>query len=55
MMGVWELMVLARSYGRSEYRYIEMLLSAAVIYWALSIGFELIQARLERYYGKAHR
>jgi polar amino acid transport system permease protein len=52
MMGVWELMFLARSYGRAEYRYIEMLLTAAVIYWALSIGFELIQARLERYYGK---
>ncbi len=55
MMGVWELMFLARSYGRSEYRYIEMLLAAAIIYWVLSIGFELIQARLERYYGKAYR
>ncbi len=56
MMGVWELMFLARSYGRSEYRFIEMLLAAAVIYWLLSIGFELIQTRIERYYGRGfHR
>jgi polar amino acid transport system permease protein len=25
-----------------------------VIYWLLSIGLELIQARLERHYGKAY-
>lgn len=56
MMGVWELMFLARAYGRAEYRYIEMLLAAAVIYWVMSICFELIQTRIERYYGKGfHR
>jgi polar amino acid transport system permease protein len=31
-----------------------MLTTAAVIYWLLSIGLELIQARLERYYGKPY-
>jgi len=54
VMGVWEVMFLAQSYGRSSYRYIEMLTTAAVIYWLLSIGLELIQARLERHYGKAY-
>ncbi|MFZ6049593.1 amino acid ABC transporter permease [Pseudomonas sp. CR3202] len=54
VMGVWEVMFLAQSYGRSSYRYIEMLTAAAVIYWLLSIGLELIQARLERHYGKAY-
>ncbi|WP_044875255.1 amino acid ABC transporter permease [Pseudomonas sp. LFM046] len=54
VMGVWEVMFLAQSYGRSSYRYIEMLTAAAVIYWLLSIALELIQARLERHYGKAY-
>ncbi|SPO55973.1 putative amino acid ABC transporter permease protein [Pseudomonas sp. JV551A1] len=52
VMGVWEVMFLAQSYGRSSYRYIEMLATAALIYWLLSIGLELIQHRLERHYGK---
>ena len=55
VMGVWEVMFLAQSYGRSSYRYIEMLTTAALIYWLLSIGLELIQARLERHYGKAYK
>ena len=52
VMGVWEVMFLAQSYGRSSYRYIEMLTTAAVIYWLLSIGLERVQNRLERHYGK---
>ncbi len=55
VMGVWEVMFLAQSYGRSSYRYIEMLSTAAIIYWLLSIGLELIQARMERHYGKAYQ
>ncbi|UQS90655.1 amino acid ABC transporter permease [Pseudomonas chlororaphis subsp. piscium] len=54
VMGIWEVMFLAQSYGRSSYRYIEMLSTAAIIYWLLSIGLELIQARMERHYGKAY-
>ncbi|WP_047290083.1 MULTISPECIES: amino acid ABC transporter permease [Pseudomonas] len=54
VMGVWEVMFLAQSYGRSSYRYIEMLSTAALIYWLLSIGLELIQARMERHYGKGY-
>ncbi len=55
VMGVWEVMFLAQSYGRSSYRYIEMLTTAAILYWIMSIGMELVQARLEAYYGKAYR
>ncbi|MBC2654010.1 amino acid ABC transporter permease [Pseudomonas sp. MSSRFD41] len=54
VMGVWEVMFLAQSYGRSSYRYIEMLSTAALIYWLLSIGLELIQAQLEKHYGKGY-
>ncbi len=52
VMGVWEIMFLAQSYGRASYRYLEMLVTAALIYWAMSIIFELVQARLEVYYGR---
>jgi polar amino acid transport system permease protein len=48
VMGLWEIMFLAQSYGRSSYRYIEMLLTAAMIYWVLSLIFEILQARLEK-------
>ncbi|AKJ96812.1 amino acid ABC transporter permease [Pseudomonas chlororaphis] len=54
VMGVWEVMFLAQSYGRSSYRYIEMLTTAAIIYWLMSVALELIQARMERHYGKAY-
>jgi polar amino acid transport system permease protein len=30
----------------------EMLLAAALIYWLLSIVFEIVQARLERRFGR---
>jgi polar amino acid transport system permease protein len=53
VMGVWELMYLARSHGRAEFRYVEMLITAAIIYWIISFVFELIQARIEAYYGKS--
>jgi polar amino acid transport system permease protein len=51
-LGVWELLFLARSYGRADFRYIEMLLTAAALYWIMSILLELLQVRIERYYGK---
>lgn len=55
VMGVWEVMFLAQSYGRSSYRYLEMLTTAAVIYWVLSILLELVQARLERRFSRGYR
>lgn len=48
VMGLWEIMFLAQSYGRSAYRYMEMLITAAIIYWLLSFLLELVQARLEK-------
>ncbi|WP_349434786.1 amino acid ABC transporter permease [Pararhizobium sp. A13] len=53
VMGLWELNFLAQSYGRATYRYMEMLLTAAVIYWVLSIALELLQHRLEIRFGRA--
>ncbi len=55
VMGVWEIMFLAQSFGRSSYRYIEMLTTAAAIYWILSICFEIIQSRLEVRFGKGYK
>ena len=52
LMGLWELNFLAQSYARSSYHYMEMLLAAALIYWGLSIVFEVVQQRLERRFGK---
>ena len=48
VMGLWEIMFLAQSYGRSAYRYMEMLITPAIIYWLLSFLLELVQARLEK-------
>lgn len=52
VMGVWEIMFLARTHGRAEFKYMEMLIVAALIYWAMSAVFELLQARLEKRFGK---
>ncbi|MBS1181166.1 MAG: amino acid transporter permease [Proteobacteria bacterium] len=54
LMGLWELNFLAQSYGRSTYHYMEMLLTAAFIYWLLSILFEIVQHRLETRFGRAY-
>ncbi len=55
ILGVWELMFLARTQGRAEFKYFEMLITAALIYWFLSFVFEMIQARIEHRFGKADR
>src|SRR5688572_24750093 len=47
VMGVWELTFVARTSGRAEFRHLEMLITAALIYWLLSIVLEIIQARLD--------
>ena len=54
VVGVWELMYLARTQGQTEFRHIEMMITASMIYWLFSIGLELIQARIERVFGRAH-
>lgn len=50
VIGVWELMFLARTMGAKDFKHMEMLITAAMIYWALSVCLELIQARIERHY-----
>ena len=54
VIGVWELMYLARTQGQTEFRHIEMMITASMIYWIFSILLELIQARIEHYFGRAH-
>ncbi|HLZ82729.1 MAG TPA: amino acid ABC transporter permease [Caulobacteraceae bacterium] len=54
VVGVWELMYLARTEGQTEFRHMEMMLTASAIYWAFSIMLEMIQARIERHFGRAH-
>ncbi|MER8824835.1 amino acid ABC transporter permease [Mesorhizobium sp. M0991] len=53
VLGVWELTFLARTIGQPQFRYLEMLISAALIYWVVSIILEVIQARIERHYGRS--
>ncbi len=48
VIGVWELMFLARTQGREEFRHLEMLITAALLYWVLSIILERCQAVLEK-------
>ncbi len=55
ILGVWELMFLARTQGRMEFRHFEMLITAALIYWFLSFVFELVQARIEAHFGRSER
>lgn len=54
VVGVWELMYLARTQGQTEFRHIEMLITASMIYWLLSIGLEYAQGRIEARFGRAH-
>ncbi len=50
VIGVWELMFLARTLGNKDFKHMEMLITAALIYWCLSMCLELIQSRIERHY-----
>ena len=52
VVGVWEIMYLARTQGQTEFRHIEMLITASMIYWLLSIGLEYAQARIEERFGR---
>jgi len=54
-MGVMELFNVARIQARTEFKFFEMLISAAIFYWVISIVFEAIQARIEAHYGKGVR
>ncbi len=53
VIGVWELMFLARTMGNKDFRHMEMLITAALIYWCLTMVLEFIQSRIERHYRTA--
>ncbi|WP_420006006.1 amino acid ABC transporter permease [Arenibacterium sp. LLYu02] len=53
VIGVWETMFLARTLGQKTFQHMEMLITAALLYWALSIGLEIIQSRIERHYARS--
>jgi polar amino acid transport system permease protein len=55
VVGVWELTFLARTQGRAEFKHLEMLITASLVYWAMSICFEMIQSRIETHYAKGDR
>jgi polar amino acid transport system permease protein len=55
VMGVWELTKTAQIVGKRDFKVFEMLIAAALIYWVMSICFELIQSRLESHYGKGSK
>ena len=52
VVGVWEIMYLARTLGQTEFRHIEMLITASMIYWILSICLEYAQSRIEERFGR---
>ncbi|MDR6759649.1 polar amino acid transport system permease protein [Mycoplana sp. BE70] len=52
VVGVWELMYLARTMGQTEFRHIEMLITASMIYWMLSIVLEYAQSLIEARFGR---
>jgi polar amino acid transport system permease protein len=43
-------MFLAKKLGAKDFNHLEMLLTAAMIYWLLTIILEMIQARIESKY-----
>jgi polar amino acid transport system permease protein len=55
VVGVWELTYVASTVGNRDFRNMEMLITAAAIYWLMSIGLELVQGHIERKYSPAAR
>lgn len=55
VVGVWELTYVASTVGNRDFRNMEMLITAAAIYWLMSIVLELVQSRIERKFSTATR
>jgi polar amino acid transport system permease protein len=55
VLGAWDLMYIARTHGKAEFKYMEMLITAALIYWIMSMVFEALQARIEAHYARADK
>ena len=54
VIGVWEPKFLARTLGQKTSQNMETLITAALIYWVLSISLELVQSRIERHFGRSN-
>ena len=52
---VWEVLWRAQKVGRANFKNLEALLVAAIIYWVLTIIFSTFQARLEARLGESER
>ncbi|MCF6247721.1 MAG: amino acid ABC transporter permease [Desulfobacula sp.] len=50
VIGVWELMFMARTLGQKTFQHMEMLITVAMVYWVLTIVLEIFQRRLEKHY-----
>ena len=55
VIGVWELMYLARTTGNQTFQHMEMLITAGILYWIMTIVLEIGQSRLENYFSKGGR
>jgi polar amino acid transport system permease protein len=55
LMGVQELLWRAQRVGQSNFRTLETLLLAALVYWALTLAFSLLQDRLEKRMAESDR
>jgi polar amino acid transport system permease protein len=53
VVGVWDIMFIARTQGRADFKILEMLITASIIYWILSMVLEIVQQKIEKYYGKS--
>lgn len=55
LMGVQELLWRAQRVGQSNFRSLETLLLAALVYWSLTIAFSVVQDRLEKRMAESDR
>lgn len=55
VIGVWELMFLARTLGNKTFNHMEMLITAALMYWMMTMVLEFIQSRIELKYRKKQK
>src|SRR3546814_17110829 len=47
VVGIWELTYLSSTLGNRDFRNMEMQITAAAIYWVMSMTIEVIQSRIE--------
>jgi polar amino acid transport system permease protein len=52
---VWEILWRAQRVGRANFRNLEALLIAALLYWIITIMFTIVQGRIEKYMARGER